>query len=320
MKLAPRTPERTGDDRPASSLWGYIWRMSGWHQVVVCGLAVIVAALGIAPIELQRRIVDDAITPQNLDLLMTLAALYLGLIVMHGVIKFVLRMYEGWLSESAIQYNRKHLSRLHAHNQTGDGNESNGRAVSIIGSEIEKLGGFVGDGLSQPVVNSGMLIFGLGYMISVEPMIGLIGVAALIPQVALVPVIQKRINALIEARVEKMRAVSDDLSELSPEDQDDDLLRPINDGISGLFDNRMRLFLFKFAMKSLVNFLNALAPVCVLFIGGYLVIEGQTSVGIIVAFISGFDRMSSPMRELLSYYRVAAQASVQHKMIARWMQ
>ncbi len=321
LKFSPRNLEKTGDDSPAGSLWSYVWRMSGWHQIAVCSLAVIVAALGIAPIELQRRIVDNAITPKNYDLLITLAAIYLGVIVLHGGIKFVLRIYEGWLSESAIQHNRKHLTRLHAHNQTGDGNSDggNGRAVSIIGSEIEKLGGFVGDGLSQPVVNSGMLIFGLGYMISVEPVIGLIGVVALIPQVALVPVIQKRINALIEARVEKMRTVSDALAELSSDKPDNEQLRPINRGITGLFDNRMQLFVLKFGMKTLINLLNALAPICVLFFGGYLVIKGQTSVGIIVAFISGFDRMSSPMRELLSYYRVAAQASVQHKMIARWM-
>lgn len=317
--FSPRAPERTGDDRPASSLWRYIWRMSGWHQVAVCAMAAIVAGLGIAPIELQRRIVDDAITGQNYELLATLAIIYLALITAHGLIKLALRMYEGWLSESAIHYNRQHLSRLHAENQTGEEREGNGRAVSIIGSEIEKLGGFVGDGLSQPVVNSGMLIFGLGYMISVEPIIGLIGLVALIPQVALVPVIQKRINALIEDRVNKMRSVSDHVSELSPGSENKDLLPTINRGIDGIFDNRMQLFFLKFGMKALINFLNALAPICVLFVGGYLVIDGATSVGIIVAFISGFDRMSSPMRELLSYYRVAAQAGVQHKLIARWM-
>lgn len=318
--ISPRTPERTGDDRPVSSLWRYIWRMSGWHQIAVCLMAMIVAGLGIAPIELQRRIVDDAITQQDYQLLATLAAIYLLLITVHGLIKLVLRMYEGWLSESAIHYNRQHLSRLHADNQTGKEHEGNGRAVSIIGSEIEKLGGFVGDGLSQPVVNSGMLVFGLGYMISVEPVIGLIGLVALFPQVALVPVIQKRINALIEDRVNKMRSVSDTLSELSPDSENHDLLSTINHRIDEIFDNRMQLFFLKFSMKALINFLNALAPICVLFVGGYLVLEGATSVGIIVAFISGFDRMSSPMRELLSYYRVAAQAAVQHKLIARWME
>ncbi len=325
FKIKPRTTEPTGDDTPASSLWRYIWRMSGWHQVAVCSLAVLVAILGIVPLELQRRLVDDAISKQNLDLLVTLASIYGAIIILQGVIKLGLRMYEGWLSESAIAHNRRHLTRLYAEDQTGhhdpdDKNaNNNGRAVSIIGGEIEKLGGFVGDGLSQPIVNSGMLIFGLGYMLSVEPIVGLIGVIALIPQVALVPVIQKRINALIEERVTKMRDVSDELSQLAPGKKNTQTVDEINDGVLRLFDNRMKLFLLKFGMKALINFLNALAPICVLVGGGYLVIQGETSVGIIVAFISGFDRMSSPMRELLSYYRVASQAAVQHRLIAKWM-
>jgi len=39
----------------------------------------------------------------------------------------------------------------------------------------------------------------------------------------------------------------------------------------------------------------------------------------VVAFISGFERLATPLRELIAYYRIAAQANVQHKMIARWM-
>ena len=53
--------------------------------------------------------------------------------------------------------------------------------------------------------------------------------------------------------------------------------------------------------------------------GGYLVMQGQTQVGVIVAFISGFEKISAPVRELVSFYRVAEQARVQHDMIAKWM-
>jgi ABC-type bacteriocin/lantibiotic exporter with double-glycine peptidase domain len=82
----------------------------------------------------------------------------------------------------------------------------------------------------------------------------------------------------------------------------------------------MRFFLAKFALKSLLNLLNSAGPATVLILGGYLVIQGETQVGVLVAFLSGFERMSSPVRELISFYRVAAQASVQHRMIAKWMQ
>jgi ABC-type bacteriocin/lantibiotic exporter with double-glycine peptidase domain len=57
----------------------------------------------------------------------------------------------------------------------------------------------------------------------------------------------------------------------------------------------------------------------VLAVGGYLVIQGGTSFGVIVAFISGFDRLADPARQLINFYRVMEQTKVRHAMIARWM-
>ena len=68
-----------------------------------------------------------------------------------------------------------------------------------------------------------------------------------------------------------------------------------------------------------LNLLNSLGPLSVLLYGGYMVMMGETQVGVIVAFISGFGRISGPVRELVGFYRVYAQASVQHTMIAKWM-
>jgi hypothetical protein len=38
-----------------------------------------------------------------------------------------------------------------------------------------------------------------------------------------------------------------------------------------------------------------------------------------VAFISGFERLADPLRELIAFYRLAAQSRVRHEAIARWM-
>ena len=62
-----------------------------------------------------------------------------------------------------------------------------------------------------------------------------------------------------------------------------------------------------------------LAMSVVLVIGGIMVIQGQTEIGIVVAFISGFSKLSDPIRELITYYRDAAQPAVKHQMIADWM-
>lgn len=319
--IRPRDIPRSGDDTPAASLLRYVWRMSGWHQLSICLLAVITAGLTAIPLELQRRIVDDVIGNAEPGLLWGIAGLYLLVLLVQGLTKYVLRLYQGWLSESAIRYNRAHLSRIFECRQAGAASRENGeagQAVSVIGQEVDKLGGFVGEGLSQPCTNLTMLMAVGGYMIAVEPLVALVSLVFILPQIVLVPLFQRRINRLIAARVRMMRALGDSLTALPEGDgglDAGDLPRQLD----GIFDNRLRTFLLKFGLKAANNLLSALAPLSVLLIGGILVIQGETTIGVVVAFISGFDRLSAPLRELIAYYRVAAQANVQHRMIARWM-
>jgi ABC-type bacteriocin/lantibiotic exporter with double-glycine peptidase domain len=72
-------------------------------------------------------------------------------------------------------------------------------------------------------------------------------------------------------------------------------------------------------MKALLNLLNGLAPLGVIVAGGWLAVSGETTVGVIIAFVGGFSRLGGPIRQLIVFYREAAEASVRHQMIARWM-
>ena len=80
----------------------------------------------------------------------------------------------------------------------------------------------------------------------------------------------------------------------------------------------MRFNALKFELKALLNVVNAMGPLMVLLVGGYLVIKGQTTIGTVVAFVSGFERLSGPLRDLLNFYREYEQARVQHRMIVQW--
>ena len=312
---APRDIPQTGDDTAASGLLKYVWRMSGWHQVAVCVIAVIVTLLNLAPIELQRRIVNEVVSTQDVALLVQFGVIYLSIILIHQAVKFGLRVYQEWLMESSLIYTRQHLIDVYGDRMDDTDEEDAGRVVSIVGAEVEKLGGFVGEALSQAFANSAMLIGVMVYMFVVQPGIAIYALAVLVPQVLLTPVIQRRLNDLVEERVNYMRDLGDDLSEMTPDGQKDPLKV-----LPKIFTNRMKFNLLKHAMKSALNLLNAAGPATVLLYGGYLVMQGETEVGVIVAFISGFERLSSPVRELIGFYRVAAQAGVQHRMIADWME
>jgi ABC-type multidrug transport system fused ATPase/permease subunit len=311
-----RTPLRissTGDNEPARTLPAFVWRMSGFHQFVVVGLALLVAGLTVVPLELQRRIIDDALMQSDKELFLTLALLFLGAILASACFKLGLKLYQGLLAESAINYCRAHLESFGGEERE-TGGDGNGTKVSIVINEIESVGGFVGDGFSDPAAQIGILVAVSTYMTVVEPMIALVCIGFLGPQVIIVPMIQRKLNALIEERVERLRALSDVVAAggCDPDGT-------FGDQNAALFRNRMLYFLWKFVSKALINFLNALAPLLVLVIGGWMVVEGETEIGVVVAFISGFAKMSDPLRELIAYYRLYAQTSVKHALIAEWM-
>lgn len=310
----PREIPRTGDDSPARSIWGYAMRMTGWHQACACLLAVLVAALNLAPIELQRRLIDDAIAGGDARLLLLLGALYAGVLLLHRALKFLLGMYQGWLTESAALYTRRHLLGLYRERLSDGGGNEPGKAVSIIGAETDRLAGFVGEGPSQACVNMAMLLGVIAYMATVQPQIAALGLLLLIPQIVLTPFMQSRLNRLTERHVALKRELGDGVA--CGEASDD---APTNRLVRRLFDNRMRFLAWKFLLKGALNLMNGLAPLGVLVWGGWLAIQGETTVGVLVAFVSGFDKLAAPIRELIAFYRTRAQAGVQHDMIAAWM-
>lgn len=313
--FSPHRIRRTGDDSPAGGLAAYVWRMSGWHQIVVCVLAGLVAALTVVPVDLQRRLVDEAIGGRDRRLLAVLGAIYLGVVLLKAGLKYVLRVYQGWLSESAIRYTREHLSGYLSRRGQRPETAEGGDAVTVIGQEVERVGSFVGTGFSNPVTNAGMVLAILGYMLVVQPLVALASMVLLLPQLIVAPWLQRKVNRLVERRVPLLRGLGEQVSaggeEIAPS-----AIEPLLDRI---FRNRMAIYLTKFLLKGTINLANNLAPLGVLVVGGWFVLEGATTVGVVVAFVSGFERLGDPLRQLVAYYRTASRTRIQHRLIAQWM-
>ena len=317
--IKPAEIEQTGDPKPVASLIQFVWRMSGRHQMLISVLALLVALLSMVPLELQRRIINQAIGDQDVDLLLILGSGYLCVLLLQGGFKYCLRLYQGWIGESAIRHCRNHLYGVHDGRRTDTESETDGQAVSIIGAEIEQVGGFVGEAFASPLVNGGMLAAIFGYMLVVEPLIAGISICFFTPQIVALPLIQRYINRLIERRISMLRELGDLVASDTDVDDDDRSSKDHQSILDAIYRNRIRIYILKFAGKALVNFMSALAPLSALVVGGYLAIQGATTIGVIVAFISGFQRMASPMSELVAYYRLAAQMRVKHDKIAEWI-
>ena len=78
----------------------------------------------------------------------------------------------------------------------------------------------------------------------------------------------------------------------------------------------MQIFLRKFGMNFLMNLLYTFGVIGILGVGGWLVLQGKTEVGTIVAFISGLARMNEPWGELVNYFRDVTNVGLKYRMIA----
>lgn len=78
----------------------------------------------------------------------------------------------------------------------------------------------------------------------------------------------------------------------------------------------MLVYLLKYLLTALGNFLDALEPMVVLVVGGYLVIRGETDVSTLVVFISGFQKIGDPWDELINCYRTISNAKVTYGLVA----
>jgi ABC-type bacteriocin/lantibiotic exporter with double-glycine peptidase domain len=297
--VVARHDQQRADMWPGT-IFAFAWRQSRRHQPWLCLLAAVIFPLTMVPLELQRRIIDRAIGNQNLELLFWLGAIYLGTVVLQGGLKYLLRVFGAFVSEHAT---------LHLRRTAHGGHDQQGETVSIVASEVERVGGFVGESFSEPILQGGILVAVFGYMLVVEPTIALVSLCFFVPQIVLAPMIQRFINRRALRKVELVR-------ELGEQIVDSVELADYHRTARRVYGVRMSYYRWKFFSKLLTNFMNHLAPVSVLMVGGYLVINGGTTVGTIVAFISGFERMADPSRQLIAYYRLASESQVQYRLVA----
>jgi ABC-type multidrug transport system fused ATPase/permease subunit len=311
---------RSSESAP-HSLYRYIWRISGRRQIWLAMLSSTVFPLTMVPLELQRRIVNDAIGGRDLHLLWLLLGVYVVVVVVQGGLKYAMNVYRDIISERAIRSMRRHLyhgTAPPAHSaEASDGTSTEGSKVSMVVAEVEPLGGFVGESISVPLVQIGALVSVLGYMLWVEPRIAAAGLVLYSPQLYVVPKIQAAINRRVQRRIVLVRELGQQIVEgadASPTAEAADATQ-YERRIDEIYRHRKRIAYLHYSLTLLNNLLDHSGTISVLAIGGWLAIQGRTDVGTIVAFVSGFERISEPWRELVSFYRRSSDTRVKYRLV-----
>jgi ABC-type bacteriocin/lantibiotic exporter with double-glycine peptidase domain len=299
-----------------SSLYRYIWRVSGRDQILLSLLAIAVFLLDLVPLELQRRIVNGALAKHAFMQLVLLSLLYIVTVLAQGGLKYLLNLYRGAVTEKANRRLRLQLSPSVTDGADRPDARREGIDISIIVSEVEAVGGFVGSSVSDAVLNGGLLIAVFGYMVVLQPWMAAVAVLLFSPQFLFIPWLQRAINERTERRIKVLRGLSVEIV-----DEAADRRGPRDDGryrrqVGDIYRLNMQIYRRKFGMNFLMNLLHQLGVVGILFVGGWFVVQGRTDVGTIVAFISGLTRVNDPWGDLVNYFRDMSNARVKFGLIS----
>ena len=180
-------------------LYAFVWRSSSSQQIVLIFLAIIAAVLATAPLELQRHIINTLAGHEKFERLGWLCGGYLIAALTIGGLKYFVNIKSAGLGESTIRSLREEVLRSSLSlpppdvMSTETPKSKSGALATTISSQAEAVGKFVGDCISTPIVQVGTLLSVLSYMLYTEPRLGVVVLFIAIPQLFLVPMIQRRL-------------------------------------------------------------------------------------------------------------------------------
>jgi ABC-type bacteriocin/lantibiotic exporter with double-glycine peptidase domain len=265
-------------------------------------LTIGVFLLEVVPLELQRRIVDDLVKHRDYWFVIVLCGVYAGTVLVQGGCKLTLNVYRSWVGERATRDLRRRVHVLVSLNSAASSTlEAGGIQASMMVSEVESIGGFVGGSVSEPLLQGGILCSVLAYMIHVDLWMAGTAFVLFIPQLVFVPLMQGAMNRRTRARVQIVRQLSVSVVESATSDEARD--RTDDERIEQVFELNMGIFKFKFSMNFLMNLSTQLQVIAVLLVGGWAVYAGRLEIGGVVAFISGIGRITDPWGDLVNYFR-----------------
>ena len=317
------------------TLFGFIWRYSKRDQIILLVLTAISFPFLYLSLDLPKTIINKAIggkdvpeeifgmTVDQIDYLLILSGAFLALVFVNGGFKFYVNVFRGQLGERMLRRLRYSLlSRVLRFPLPQFKRVSQGEVIQMVNSEVEPLGGFVGDSIALPAFQGGTLFTILVFMFVQDWMLGLAAIALYPIQGYIIPKLQWHVNQLGKARVRNVRVLAEKIGEavsgieeVHANDGARRILARFTERLGVIYDIRYEIFRRKFFIKFINNFIAQLTPFFFYSIGGYLVIKGDLTFGALVAILAAYKDLSAPWKELLTYYQRLADSRIKYDQV-----
>ncbi|MGB5253376.1 MAG: ABC transporter transmembrane domain-containing protein [Sedimenticolaceae bacterium] len=323
-----------------NGIFKFIWRYSRRQQLTILAMTLCYMPLLYIALELPKHIVNDAIDGKDfpkevlgqslnqIEYLLTLCAALLALLVGGAIITRTINTYKGTTAERMIRRLRYQLYRAillfppqHFRRVTPS------ELATMITAEVEPMADFIGSSFSTPLVEGGIMLTILYFMFSQDPILGLVAMSMVPLQAWLIPKLQKKVNMLGRERVRRARKLAgwvgesvQGINDIHANDASTYMKATLSEKLGGIFEIRYKLFRIKFFMKSLNVFLSDLTPLIFYSVGGYLIINGELSLGALVAVLAAYAKFTAPWKELLRYYQRLHDVKIKYEQLIEQFQ
>lgn len=302
------------------SLASWIFDGNAKLQIALVTIILLTVAIRVVPLEMQKRIVNEAINLRKLELLTIYCGIYLAAVFLASAFKLVINIIQTKISQKVTAEMRKQLYR-HVLTMPLNffRNTQPGTVVNSLINELTIPGNFVGMAVAAPLTNVVTLLAFAGYLIVLNPLLGIVSFSIYPIMLYVIPILQKYVNRDNKKRVNAARKLSSKIVESISgihEVQANGAFEIENNKYDGIVDYLMKIRIkwsvYKFAIKVVSNLFMNMGPFLVFIVGGYLAIKGQLGLGALVAFLSAQEKLYDPWKELIEFYQVYQDGSVNY--------
>ena len=318
MEKAPSVVKRT--------LFSWVGSSSRPLQASLIFIAIIMVAVRVFPLEMQKRIVNEAIILKKFDLLLLYCLGYLLAVSAASGLKYLAIIIQTHISQQAMADMRKSLySYIISLPLDFFRKTQPGLVVNSLVAELNVPSNFVGMAIAVPVINILTLVAFAGYLFYLNPLLAIISFSIYPIIIFLVPILQKRANVANKKRVDLSRKLSGRIAESISgihEIHGSGAYSIENNKFSELVNKLLKIRViwtrYREGVKVTNNFFTSLGPLIIFILGGYLAINGRLDLGALVAFLSAQEKLYTPWKELIEFYQVYQNATVTYSRTMRY--
>ncbi len=292
----------------------FSWIFDGYLklQLLLLLIIAIMVFARVLPLEMQKRIVNQAINLRNIDLLFVYCGVYLAAVIFSSILKYLTNVIQTVITQRATANMRKALYQhiltlpLSFFRKTQPG-----MVVNALGTELTLPGNFVGMAVAAPVTNLLTLLAFAAYLFWLNWLLAVVSLSIYPLVIFIIPVLQKGVNQANKKRVDASRDFSSRVAETISgihEIKGNGAFRIENRKYDKLVERLQKIRvvwdLYRFGVKTANGFFTGLGPFLVFLLGGWLTIKGRLELGALVAFLSAQEKLFDPWKELIEFYQL----------------